>query len=217
MNAGFLDKLLTKLDRVPAEEMQAFLMRLVQEKGFFEQVFEALEEGVIVCEPQGVITFINRAACRFFGLDATEAGGKRLEDVIRGFHWPAQRSRRDTVSRDMEVFYPEHRFLNFYLRPIDDGETDGPEVGYVMLVRDLTQTRRMAEEQIESERLNALTMMAAGVAHEIGNPLNSLNIHLQVLEKKLKKADSGIYKSVKDQIDIARGEIQRLDFIIEQF
>lgn len=217
MKAGFLDKLLTRLDRMPAEEMQAFLMRLVREKGFFEQVFEALEEGVIICEPQGVITFINRAACRFFGLEAAEAGGKRLEDAVRGFHWPVQRSRRDTVSRDMEVFYPEHRFLNFYLRPIDDGEADGPEVGYVMLIRDLTQTRRIAEEQIESERLNALTMMAAGVAHEIGNPLNSLNIHLQLLEKKLKKADMSVYGTVKDQIDISRGEIQRLDFIIEQF
>ncbi len=217
MNAGFLDKLLTRLDRVPAEEIHAFLMRLVREKGFFEQVFEALEEGVIICEPQGVITFINRAACRFFGLEAAEAGGKRLEEAIRGFRWPARRARKDTISRDMEVFYPEHRFLNFYLRPIDDGEADGPEVGYVMLIRDLTQTRRMAEEQIESERLNALTMMAAGVAHEIGNPLNSLNIHLQVLEKKLKKADRAIYGTVKPQIDIARGEIQRLDFIIEQF
>ncbi len=217
MKAGFLDKLLTKLDRLPPEEMQGFLLRLVREKGFFEQVFEALEEGVIICEPAGVITFINRAACRFFGLDATDAAGKPLEEAVRGFHWPAQRSRRDTVSRDMEVFYPEHRFLNFYLRPIDDGETASPEVGYVMLIRDLTQTRRMAEEHIESERLNALTMMAAGVAHEIGNPLNSLNIHLQVLEKKLRKADAALYGTVKEQFDVARGEIQRLDFIIEQF
>ncbi len=217
MKTGFLDKLLTKLDRLPAEEMQGFVLRLVREKGFFEQVFEALEEGVIVCEPAGVITFINRAACKFFGLDATEAAGKPLEEAVRGFHWPAQRSRRDTVSRDMEVFYPEHRFLNFYLRPIDDGEIASPEVGYVMLVRDLTQTRRMAEEHIESERLNALTMMAAGVAHEIGNPLNSLNIHLQVLEKKLKKADSTLYGTVREQFDVARSEIQRLDFIIEQF
>ena len=217
MKAGFLDKLLTKLDRLPAEEMQGFLLRLVREKGFFEQVFEALEEGVIICEPAGIITFINRAACKFFGLDAAEAAGKPLEEAVRGFHWPAQRSRRDTVSRDMEVFYPEHRFLNFYLRPIDDGETASPEVGYVMLIRDLTQTRRMAEEHIESERLNALTMMAAGVAHEIGNPLNSLNIHLQVLEKKLKKANTALYGTVKDQFDVARGEIQRLDFIIEQF
>lgn len=217
MKAGFLDKLLTKLDRVPAEEIQSFLMRLVREKGFFEQVFEALEEGVIICEPQGVITFINRAACRFFGLDAADAAGKHLEDAVRGFHWPAREHHRDTISRDMEVYYPERRVLNFYLRPIDDGEVDGPSLGYVMLIRDITQTRRMAEEQIESERLNALTMMAAGVAHEIGNPLNSLNIHLQLLERKLKKADAGIYGTVKEQFDVARGEIQRLDFIIEQF
>jgi two-component system, sporulation sensor kinase E len=217
MKAGFLDKLLTKLDRVPAGEMQAFLMRLVREKGFFEQVFEALEEGVIICDPQGVISFINRAACRFFGLEGTDPAGKHIEDAIRGFHWPARRNLRDTISRDMEVFYPEHRFLNFYLRPIDDGELDAPQLGSVMLVRDLTQTRKMAEEQIESERLNALTMMAAGVAHEIGNPLNSLNIHLQLLERKLKKADADIYGQVKEQINVARSEIQRLDFIIEQF
>ena len=214
MKAGFLDKLLSKFDRLPAEELQAFLMRLVQEKGFFEQVFEALEEGVIVCDAAGAITFINRAACKFFGLVAESAAGKQLDEAVRGFHWPAPRHRRDTISRDIEIFYPEHRFLNFYLRPIDDGET---EVGRVMLIRDLTQTRRLTEEQLESERLNALTMMAAGVAHEIGNPLNSLNIHLQVMEKKLKKADAGLYRGVKEQFDVARGEIQRLDFIIEQF
>ena len=214
MKAGFLDKLLHKFDRLPAEEMQAFVLRLVQEKGFFEQVFEALEEGVIICDGAGVITFVNRAVCRFFGFDAESAVGRSLEDTVRGLHMPAPRHRRDTVSRDIEVFYPEHRFLNFYLRPIDDGNTD---VGHVMLIRDLTQSRRLTEEQIETERLNALTMMAAGVAHEIGNPLNSLNIHLQVLEKKLRKADAGLYAMVKEQCDIARGEIQRLDFIIEQF
>lgn len=217
MKAGFLDRLLTKLDRVSPEEMQAFLVRLVREKGFFEQVFEALDEGVIICEPLGAISFINRAACRFFGLDAGEVAGRRLEEVVRGFHWPAQRHRQDTVSRDMEVFYPEHRVLNFYLRSIDDGETEAPELGTVMLVRDITQTLRMAEEQIESERLNALTMMAAGVAHEIGNPLNSLNIHIQVLERKLKKADPALFAQVQEQINVARSEVQRLDFIIEQF
>ncbi len=217
MKAGFLDKLLARVDRVPAGEIQSFLMRLVQEKGFFEQVFEALEEGVIVCDPAGAISFINRAAGKFFGLTPADATGKNLQDAIRGFHWPSKRSRQDTVTRDMEVFYPEHRYLNFYLRPIEDGTAHAPEVGYVMLVRDITQTRRIAAEQIESERLNALTMMAAGVAHEIGNPLNSLNIHLQLLERKLKKSGPAAYAGVKEQIDISRGEIQRLDFIIEQF
>lgn len=214
MKAGFLDKLLAKFDRLPPEEMQGFLLRLVQEKGFFEQVFEALEEGVIICDASGCITFHNRAAGRFFGLDPETTAGKPLEEAIRGFHWPAPRHRRDTVSRDIEIFYPEHRFLNFYLRPVDESRADA---GHVMLIRDQTQTRRLTEEHIESERLNALTMMAAGVAHEIGNPLNSLNIHLQLLEKRLKKANAGLYESVRAQFDIARGEVQRLDFIIEQF
>ncbi len=217
MKSGFLEKLISRIDRLPQEEMQGILLRLLREKGFFEQVFEAMEEGVIVCDADGRVSFINRAACGFFGLDAEQTSGKLLEEVIRGFRWPAAGRRGGTASRDMEIFYPENRYLNFYLRPIDDGEAGGPELGSVMLIRDITQTRKMAEEQIESERLNALTMMAAGVAHEIGNPLNSLNIHLQLMERKLKKADPAVYAQVKTQLDVARGEIQRLDFIIEQF
>lgn len=219
MKAGFLDKLMERLDRVGSGEVQGLLHKLLRRKGFFEQVFEALEEGVIICDPEGLVTFVNRAACGFFGLDHENAPGRQLEDLIRGLQWSLLTRRRDVVSRDMEVFYPERRWLNFYFRPIDAGGagTGGEPVGYVMLIRDITQTRRVAEEQIESERLNALTVMAAGVAHEIGNPLNSLNIHLQLLEKKLKKADPAIYAKVHAQIDVARGEVQRLDFIIEQF
>ena len=217
MKTGFLDKLIARIDRLPQEEMQAVLLRLVKEKGFFEQVFEALEEGVIVCDPEGRVSFINRAACGFFGLQAEDSLGKQLEEIIRGFRWPAGGNGSRVVSRDIEIFYPENRYLNYYLRPIDDGEADGPELGSVVLVRDITQTRRQAEEHIESERLSALTMMAAGVAHEIGNPLNSLNIHLQLMERKLKKADAAAHALVKQQLEVARSEIQRLDFIIEQF
>lgn len=217
MKAGFLDKLIARLDRVEPGEVQSLLLKLVREKGFFEQVFEVLEEGVIICDPQGGVTFVNRAACGFFGMHHETSAGRPLEELVRGVSWEVLTRRKEVVSRDMEVFYPENRYLNFYFRPIDDGEPGTSPLGYVMLVRDITQTRRVAEEQIESERLNALTVLAAGVAHEIGNPLNSLNIHLQVLEKKLKRADKALFESVKGQLDVARGEIKRLDFIIEQF
>lgn len=217
MKSGFLDKLLTRLDRVAPEEVQGYLLRLVREKGFFEQVFEALEEGVIICDPQGVISFINRAACGFFGLAQEETAGRRLDEAVRGLVWhPLKRG--DSTSRDMQVFYPEQRWLNFYLRAISDDDDPGTDVlGAVMLIRDITQTRRIAEEQIESERMTALTVLAAGVAHEIGNPLNSLNIHLQVLEKKLKKSDPETWAKVSEQVEVARGEATRLDFIIRQF
>ena len=216
MKAGFLDKLLTRLDSLPPAEIQQYLLRLVREKGFFEQVFEALEEGVIVCDSGQVISFINQAACRFFGLNAAEHTGKPLEEAVRGFHWPSG-GNRGVISRDIEVFYPENRYLNYYLRPILSEDPGDAPIGTVMLVRDITQTRKLAAEQIESERLNALTMMAAGVAHEVGNPLNSLNIHLQLLERKLRKTSPDAAEAVKDQLDVARSELQRLHFIIEQF
>jgi signal transduction histidine kinase len=122
-----------------------------------------------------------------------------------------------TISRDLEVFYPENRFLNFYLAPIDDEESPGEVLGYVMLVRDLTRTRAEAAITLESERVNALTLLAAGVAHEIGNPLNSLDIHLQLLGRKLRKLPSGERKPLEDHLSTARSEIQRLDTILKQF
>ncbi len=165
MKSGFLEKLVTRLDRVESGEVQQIVARLIREKGFLEKVFEALQEGVIVLDPKGVIGFVNRAACQFFGLDADQATGQPLSSQVRGLDWNEIGKPGRTISRDLEVFYPENRYLNFYLAPIDESEGDGDSLGYVMLVRDLTSTRAEAEETLESERLNALTLLAAGVAH----------------------------------------------------
>jgi two-component system, sporulation sensor kinase E len=216
--SGFLDKLIQKLDRVGPGEVQGILVRLAQEHGFMESVFDALQEGVIVMDIQGAVTYINRAACQFFGLGEDEAMGRRVDEAIRGLEWSAlsPSNEQQVVNRDMEVFYPENRLLNFYLAPLGDRK-EGGTLGYVMLIRDITQNRKMAAEEMESDRLNALTMLAASVAHEIGNPLNSLNIHLQLLERKLKKISPDAYYATCDVLGVARDEIKRLDFIIEQF
>jgi two-component system, sporulation sensor kinase E len=216
--SGFLDKLIQRLDRVEPGEVQSYLVRLAQDHGLLESVFDALQEGVIVTTVTGEITYINRAACQFFGLDAKEVAGHAVEDAIHGLEWKSLvgKGEGQVVSRDLEVFYPDRRFLNFYLAPLGE-EDEGEMLGYVMLVRDITQTRKLAEEEIESERLNALTMLAASVAHEIGNPLNSLNIHLQVLERKLKKISPDAYAATSEMLEVSRGEIKRLDFIIDQF
>ncbi len=217
MKSGFLEKLVARLDRVEPGEVQQIVTRLIHEKGFLEKVFEAMQEGVILLDPQGVIGFVNRAASGFFGLDPVKAVGQRLSSQVRGLDWESLGKPGRTVSRDLEVFYPENRFLNFYLAPIDGGEDSGETLGYVMLVRDLTSSRAEAEETLESERLNALTLLAAGVAHEIGNPLNSLDIHLQLLGRKLRKLPPGERKPLEEHLATARGEIQRLDGILKQF
>ncbi len=217
MKPGFLEKLVARLDRVEHGEVQQIVTRLIHEKGFLEKTFEALQEGVILLDPQGLIGFVNHAASRFFGLDPQRAAGQPLASQVRGLDWSALGQPGRSVNRDLEVFYPEHRFLNFYLAPIDGGEDASETLGYVMLVRDVTRTRAEVEQTLESERLNALTLLAAGVAHEIGNPLNSLDIHLQLLNRKLRKLPPGDRKPLEEHLATARGEIQRLDGILKQF
>lgn len=216
MKPGFLDKLLARIDRIDPAEARQLLDRLVREKGFLEQVFEALHEGVIVLDESGGISFINGAACRFFGIDPDLAPGSPLTSRIPGLDWKSLAKPGTSVSRDLEVFYPENRFLNFYLSPILSGGGDST-VGWVMLVRDLTTTRQEAEQTLETERLNALTLLAAGVAHEIGNPLNSLDIHLQLMARKLRKLPPGDRKPLEENLQTARTEILRLDTILRQF
>ncbi|MGI8603053.1 MAG: two-component system sensor histidine kinase NtrB [Verrucomicrobiales bacterium] len=223
MTSSFIDKLFARLNRVGPDQVQPILSRLIREKGLLEKVFEALQEGVIILSRDGHATFINRAAGRFFGVDPAQSNGRPLEEIIVGLEAKLLVGGPErSVSRDFEIFYPENRYLNLYSAPIvDSGEAPGTDddlwLGHVLLIRDLTQTRRVTEEKIESERLNALTLLAAGVAHELGNPLNSLNIHLQLLDRKLRKSSLECYGLVREQLDIARGEIKRLDFIVAQF
>jgi len=218
MKSGFLDKLIARLDQVEPAEVQRLVMRLVREKGFLESVFEALQEGVLILDPDGKITFVNHSASRIFGIDPAKSIGQSLSKTVRGLDWKKLADPGRIVSRDMEILYPEQRFLNIYLSPMR-GEVENDEhlLGYVLLVRDTTRLRKQAEENVESEKLNALTLLAAGVAHEIGNPLNSLDIHLQLLERKLKKLPEDDQVDLKHHLHTAQGEIRRLDTILKQF
>jgi signal transduction histidine kinase len=245
MKAGFLEKLIERLGRIGPEEVQNYFLRLAQEKGFLETVFNAIHEGIIVTDSNGRVTYVNDAACKLVGLDPGDAIGKRLDERVRGLDWESLTHTGGAVSRDMEIFYPENRFINFYVVPLviehreavaegadssrvaagNDGReprsttaaTNGGQVGHVMILRDITQSRRTAQQTIESERLNALTMLAAGVAHEIGNPLNSLHIHLQLMERKLQELDHSAKAELEQSIDVARSEVSRLDSIVTQF
>ena len=225
MKAGFLEKLIGRLGKIDPEEVQNYLLRLAQEKGFLETIFNSIQEGIIVTDSNGRITYLNDAACDLFGLDGENSIGKRLDERVRGLDWKSLSQTEGAVSRDMEIFYPANRFINFYNVPLiierrADGEQkkgDAEYVGHAMILRDITESRRSTQQTIESERFSALTLLAAGVAHEIGNPLNSLHIHLQLMERKIQKLDGKARSELQESIDVARSEITRLDSIVTQF
>ena len=118
MKAGFLEKLIERLGRIGPEEVQNYFLRLAQEKGFLETVFNAIQEGIIVTDSKGRITYVNDAACGLFGLEAGEAVGKRLDERIRGLDWASLTQSGGPVSHDIEIFYPQNRFINFYVVPL---------------------------------------------------------------------------------------------------
>src|SRR5215813_2896120 len=111
-------ELIERLGRIGPEEVQNYFLRLAQEKGFLETVFNAIQEGIIVTDSKGRITYLNDAACALFGLEAAEAIGKRLDERIGGLDWGSLTQSGGPVSHDVEIFYPQNRFINFYVVPL---------------------------------------------------------------------------------------------------
>ena len=222
MKSGFLDKLIERLDRMDPESIQTHFLKLARERGLLETIFQSLQEGVMVIDADGRLNYANRAAEQLVGFSADESRGRQVASLLQDVDWdwdlilrgdPSEWSRM--LSREIEVTYPEHRFISLCVVPLA-GET-GTGQGAVIMLRDVTRSREAEASLLESERLNAIKLLAAGVAHEIGNPLNALNIHLQLMQREVDglAADQG--SELRELVEIARNEVGRLDLIITQF
>lgn len=224
MATGFFDRLVSRLDKLDPESLQAQLLSIARERGFLETIFQHIQEGVMVITNDGILIYANRAAENFIGFEFEKLKNRSILRYLRDWDWESLINAQETVdekwkkiiNREIEVTYPEHRVLSFYAQPIPG---DGASEGHVLLMlRDVTRDRLQEESTIENERIDAVKVLAAGVAHEIGNPLNALNIHLQLLIRELKEVENAETRAaLNDLAEVAASEVKRLDAIIKRF
>lgn len=213
-----LDRVLGRLDSLDAVNLTNLVQRLAKERALFEQIFNTLQEGVLVIDADGVIEYANDAAHRLIGLSGDTLAGQTLWRLVPGLRptLGGSGAAEQVVAREFELTYPEPRTVRLYMVPFR-GEGGGARRNAVIL-SDVTRERLTTARRIEDERTSSILMLAGGVAHELGNPLNSLTIHLQLIARKLKKVKaSAEVDSIAESVGVCREEVGRLDGIITHF
>lgn len=220
-----LDRVLGRLDTLDSVNLANLVQRLARERGLFEEIFNTLQEGVLVIDTDGTIEYANAASHRLIGIGEDELAGQTLWRLVPGLR-PSLGATLDDrsaaaalpiMAREFELTYPEVRTVRLYMVPFQ-GVGRGAARRFVVIVSDVTKERQSTEQRIEDERTSSVLLLAAGVAHELGNPLNSLTIHLQLIERKLNKLKaSKDADSVAESLRVCRDEVTRLDGIISNF
>lgn len=222
-----LDRLLGRLDHLDSVNLANLVSRLARERGLLEAVLNTIQEGVLIIAESGEVEYGNAAAARLLGIREGELAGAQLWRLLPGLRQTLEGTlsaggvRPEVVARELEVSYPQRRFLRLHLVPFDR-PGDAPDADaahrFIAIVADITQQKLTTEETIENEKINSLILLAGGVAHELGNPLNSLTIHLQLLGRKLKRLKpSRDTVSLEESLRVCTEEVTRLDGIITNF
>ena len=214
---GFFNKVAEHIDKLDAEGQRKQYRLLVEELSFYESVFSSLREGVLVVDAAGTTVYANEAVARLTGFDGAKAKGRPVRHILPVWDWdnllaPSDEGQGWTrqASCEIEVTYPERRILEVQATPSANGT--------VLLVRDVTLARAQEESARESSRTDAVRDLAAGVAHEIGNPLNAISLNLQLLAREFRREpDDERRARLLHDIATSQNEVKRLEGIIKGF
>ena len=213
-----LDRVLGRIDDLDAQNLAILARRLERERDLMETVLDTLREGVLVLSHDSSIEYANSAAVALLGVSSQEVTGSELRrvspDIAKALDLPVA---VEALTREIEVRYPEARVLRLQLARVG-GSQDTDRARRIAVLSDITAERMQTEDRVESERIDSIVALAAGVAHEVGNPLNAIGIHLQLLQREAAKlGDSPAAEKVRHSAEVCRSEITRLDGIVRDF
>ena len=153
-----------------------------------EMLLHALNEGIVLLDRRGNVLRHNPAAKRLLGMEPA--------DALEMLSLPLGQASKSETS----LTYPEPRTLEIQTIPIGDDT--------LVKIDDISAERQRTEEELQAGATRAVRDLAAGVAHEIGNPLNAIALNVQLLER-----DPGDRESV----EVIKNQVKRLDGIIREF
>ncbi|MDO5317209.1 MAG: ATP-binding protein [bacterium] len=206
----FFSKVVDRIDKLDSADRRRQFKALADEIGFLESVFNTLSEGILVVDAQGILIHSNAAAERLTACPLSKGRGKAVRDLLPNWEWnhllhPSVEGKgwARKVTSEIELAYPEHRILELGALPNGDA--------VVVIIRDVTSTyARMADER-ENERTDAIKDLAAGLAHEIGNPLNALSLNLQLMAREFRREpDPERRERLLADVATAQNEIKRI-------
>lgn len=176
---NFFQSVLKHIDKLDAAKLREQYRLVTEEVRFFEMVFNAMNEGAVLYDLHGETVYRNPAA-----------------EAIGEIEVPLGKASKFEVS----LTYPEERILEVQTIPF--------ERGTLAMIRDVSAERARTAEELERGATKSVCDLAAGVAHEIGNPLNAISLNLQMLERD---------PTDREAIEICKSQVSRLDGIIRGF
>lgn len=224
--SSFAGKFIKKIKKIDSEQVESFLAQVLREKAFLEVILDSLNEGVIVAEETMRIVYINESARQLLGLLRTETINKRMLDVIKTaalveianeFNETREAIRR----REVMIQTPRGpRIYSITVEPVQNEEA--VDTHSVWLISDRTDYVRRQKEKMQIENMESLAVLTAGIAHEVKNPLNSLNIHAQLANKAARDiGDRHPEEQATNRLERSTGviieEIERLKRVVDDF
>lgn len=217
-----LQSILGRIEDLDATSLSNLVSRLARERRLLNSVFNTLREGVLVIDSHATVEYANQSAIGMLGLQPRDIGSIRLwkavPDLARTLNLNRSGQIREAVnlSREIAITYPEKRVLRLYMVPFES-QDDAPIGRYAIILSDVSQEKSRTRKEIENERVRSIIDLAAGVAHELGNPLNSLTIHLQVIRRMISREEGPQLDRIEQSLAICSSEVDRLDSIIRNF
>jgi len=231
----FINRILSKRDKLQAGVVEDLLLEVAEERDLLEVIFDSMVEGVIATDHQGKVIFFNSAAQTLFHLEEDTVLGRDIRELLPGGQLrdriaQAIDSGERVYESELRVEVPVERLLRMNIIPLIDRLERF--FGTVILVIDITERKANEARLEQAEKLAAQTTLSAGIAHEIRNPLNSLSIHLQLVEKQVGELcraweqlaqrcaeveEPPGRRRLEGNLRVIRDEVDRLDKVVKNF